>query len=232
MFQMESQELNFLSGYGWTSLVKVRNAGRSPETSMHLKTGCRNIKLGVLRYFSHWNKSPRFHLDLNGQDSTLVDIQTAIKMFHKHFLSFWSYEFDEETSPVGWNVSLESSRKAEFYIKVHSENTESSLGTLFLPAGECSITQHPQKVSLDDFWSYSWGLCTTVTPNTSDTGRKRTYWNGNAMGFLDVGFLGTLYLQQKCTFRFCVHKGIEEGCHSCRMNQSRPLSAEICVPWK
>lgn len=126
-------------------------------------------------------------------------------------LKVWSYEFDEKTFTVGWNVPLGSSRKAEFYLKVHSENTESSLGSLSRcapPSWEMGqeTLQCPQKVSLADFWSHSWGLCTTVAPNTPDIGRKRTCWNGNA-----VGFLGTLYLQQKCTVRAWVHKEIEEG---------------------
>lgn len=45
-------------------------------------------------------------------------------------LKVWSYEFDEKTFTVGWNVPLRSSRKAEFYLKVHSENTREQLGEL------------------------------------------------------------------------------------------------------
>lgn len=173
--------------------------------------------------FFHTEANLHFHLALSGPDSTLVDIKTAINMFEKHFKGL-ELRLGWKTFTVGWNAPLGSSRKAEFYLRVHSENTESSLGSLSRCV-PCSwemwhhTFQCPQKVSIADFWSQSWGLCTSVAPNTPDTGRKRIYWKRNAKGFLDVGFLVTLYLQQKRTVRLWVHKEIEEGYHSCRTEQ-------------
>lgn len=135
-------------------------------------------------------------------------------------LKVWSYEFDEKTSTVGWNVSLRSPRKAEFYLKVHSANTESSLESWSrCVASSWEMWHHTFSVHR------KWGLCTTVAPGASDTGRKRTLeWD-----FWVWDFWALCICSRNAQSGSVCTKKLRKGINPAELNPSRPLSVGIRI---